>query len=642
MLWWKRNKTTSLQNRFIARVIFPPFLVLLILSIVGFWQYSEIVESRALDDLSRASEATSLRLEREIAIRKTVLETTGEELFDIKSEYASKRNNLDEQRDSCRTHLKRSSQFLDAPNNSCDPFLPEFARLGFSHDYLGAVEDGYIKLGNNLNAEEQEDIAERLNAFSAFFPETSAIVVLDSSGNNVSFAITEKFPNDLNSFEEEASVALKAPVVGKVLDSEKARFTLFGYKTKSGAVMAAFDLDHPEFIRPVWENTPVISGQEIVAILSRDNIVYPVMDNSRQLVEQADTFRKGRADFKIAETQYVGVARNIEGSEWLVSASSPEVLVFSAVRDAQVLAMIILGVLLVSFIWVGTFFVRRLTKSVLRLVGGSLLFASGKLDYTIELDKGDAEFVQLADTMNSMAHRIAEAEKQLDEKNKEFISIATHELKAPMTLIIGNLSMVFEQSGIKLDEKTRSLLDQAYSGTIRLRNLVTDLLDVARIEGGRAEFKIESFSVTDVIQESMSTMSAAARDANITLRYTSNQSLPLVKADKSKLAIIVTNLISNAIKYNKKGGAVTVANAIRDNMLLTSVSDNGLGIPENQKSKIFEKFFRVDHSDRKSVSGTGLGMYITKRFVEHMGGKIWFESSHGKGTTFYFTLPIYK
>mgnify|MGYP006144374171 CR=1 FL=1 len=111
-------------------------------------------------------------------------------------------------------------------------------------------------------------------------------------------------------------------------------------------------------------------------------------------------------------------------------------------------------------------------------------------------------------------------------------------------------------------------------------------------------------------------------------------------ADKTKLDIILTNFTSNAIKYNREGGKVTVSHALQDNMVVTSVQDNGLGIPAEQQAKMFQKFFRVEGDDRKNIPGTGLGMYITKQFIEAMGGKLWFESVAGQGTTFHFSLPV--
>lgn len=98
--------------------------------------------------------------------------------------------------------------------------------------------------------------------------------------------------------------------------------------------------------------------------------------------------------------------------------------------------------------------------------------------------------------------------------------------------------------------------------------------------------------------------------------------------------------MSNAIKYNRPAGSVTVSHVVKDNKLITSIADAGLGIPDDQKAHMFEKFFRVQNEDRKNVVGTGLGMYITREYILKMGGELWFESVHGQGTTFYFSLPL--
>ena len=111
-------------------------------------------------------------------------------------------------------------------------------------------------------------------------------------------------------------------------------------------------------------------------------------------------------------------------------------------------------------------------------------------------------------------------------------------------------------------------------------------------------------------------------------------------ADEQYLRVIINNFVSNAIKYNRPGGKVVISHALKGDKLVTSIEDNGLGIPESQKAHIFEKFFRIQDASHKDIPGTGLGMYITKQYIEQMRGKVWFESTHGKGTIFYFSLPI--
>jgi len=322
-----------------------------------------------------------------------------------------------------------------------------------------------------------------------------------------------------------------------------------------------------------------------------------------------------------------------------VVVASPAAAVLAPLRDAQIVAVLVIGSLLVGFLWVGAFFIQRTLRSILGLVSGALVFAGGKLDHKIQLTNADQEFVSLADTMNVMAQRIAAAEKEIDEKNKEFISVATHELRTPLTAIIGNLSMVYEDFGDRLDTTVKPLVEQVYNSTNRLRDLVNDMLDVARMEGGRAEFNIAVIDTQKIANGVVDMLQITAKNSNITLAYNPANAQP-VMADESRLRIVLNNFVSNAIKYNRPNGRVTVSHVIKDSKLTTAIADTGLGIPEDQKAHMFEKFFRVQNADRTNVVGTGLGMYITRQYVLAMGGEVWFESIHGQGTTFYFSLPL--
>lgn len=131
-----------------------------------------------------------------------------------------------------------------------------------------------------------------------------------------------------------------------------------------------------------------------------------------------------------------------------------------------------------------------------------------------------------------------------------------------------------------------------------------------------------------------------ATEKGITVNYQPPQTPIAVLADKTKLEIILTNFISNGIKYNRPQGSVTISQQLTDGAVQITIADTGLGIPAEQQAKMFQKFFRVEGSDRAGIAGTGLGMYITKQFIEGMGGKLWFESVHGQGTSFHFTVPL--
>lgn len=634
----RKHHESNLQRRFIVRVLAPPFVILLCLGVVIFWQLDNFVRDQATSELRRASTTTAAKLEREFALRQTVLKRTGEELFVIKSEYRTELTKLDASRTDCNAYIKQKRTFLGAPNGVCDPFLAEFARKGPT---LQAIEDSYVVNGDQLNSNQNQRINERLKSYKQFFPETMALLVVDAKGQLISSALSGLDNNAIKTLLPDAIGAQKTSLDGKLLKYEDVRLGVFAYPIPDGSVLAAYDLSSDSFIRESWQSTPIDKAKGLAVITdSKGDIVYPELPFGNSIAAANDKLRNSHyIDLDLRNVEHIAVAGVADASKWMVVVASPKTVVFGPVRDAQIIAVLVIGSLLVGFLWVGAFFIQRTVKNIMHLVGGALIFAAGKLDHKIELTNADQEFLQLSDTLNTMAGRIADAEKAADEKNKEFISIATHELRTPLTAIIGNLSMVYEDMGDRLTSDVKPMIEQAFKGTNRLRDLINDMLDVARLEGGRAEFKIAPVSMQAVATSVVDNLRITAQEHSLGLSYdiTNAQN---VMADESRLTIVLNNFVSNALKYNRPNGTVKVSHSLLDGQLVTAVSDTGLGIPEAQKAHMFEKFFRVDDVDRKNVVGTGLGMYITREYVLAMGGKVWFESTHGVGTTFFFSLPL--
>lgn len=639
---WRRNKQTakhsSLRRRFIVGVLVPPFVVLLALGGVIIWQLNNIVRNEAIDELNRAAGTTAAKLEREFALRETVLKRTGEELFIIKSQYQTSLSELDADRAACRSWLEQTGGFQGAPNDACDPFLAEFAVSGVT---LAAIETGYVEVGQELTKTQKSQINQRLTSFGQFFPETMALIVTDKDGKVVSSALNEVFKGSTDLFNDEITAAKNSSVVGKLENSENFRLAVFAYPIDNGMVLAAYDLTNDNFLKETWESTPIDRARALTVILDGAGApAYPGAELESTFKPASQSIRGGKfTTITFNDTAHIATGSEAQDSNWLVVVASPRAVVLSPVRDAQIAAVLIVGGLLVGFLWVGTYFIQRTLKSIIRLVSGALIFTAGKLDYRINMATGDEEFLSLASTMNNMAARIAAAEKEIDEKNKEFISIATHELRTPLAAIKGNLSMVFEDFGDQLNAAIKPLVEQAYTGTTRLATLVNDMLDMARLDGNRVEFDIKPQDIKAVAGDVVETLQVTAREKPVSLEYYPENAAPVL-ADAAKLRIVLNNFVSNAIKYNRPSGSVKVSHTVVEGKLVTSITDTGLGIPENQKARMFEKFFRVQHEDRKDIVGTGLGMYITKQYIVKMGGEVWFESTHGQGTTFHFSLPL--
>jgi signal transduction histidine kinase len=227
-------------------------------------------------------------------------------------------------------------------------------------------------------------------------------------------------------------------------------------------------------------------------------------------------------------------------------------------------------------------------------------------------------------------------QKELDQMKDDFISIATHELKAPMGVIKGYLSMVLEE---KISAQAREMSRIAYDQTERLNHLVNDLLDVSRLEQGRTKYNLQSVGLTTIIQPMIdTTFKQKAADKKLALHYQPPAGLPAVTADPDRVSEIFTNLIDNAIKYSR-AGTVTVAHTSTPAAVVTTVQDTGIGMTPDEQSRLFQRFYRARNNDTKDIAGTGLGLWIIKQYIEHMGGTIRVESEKGKGTTFIVSLP---
>ena len=234
-------------------------------------------------------------------------------------------------------------------------------------------------------------------------------------------------------------------------------------------------------------------------------------------------------------------------------------------------------------------------------------------------------------------------EKEVDKAKTEFVSLASHQLRTPLSTVSWYSEMLLAGDVGEVTPEQKKYLEEIYRGNQRMVDLVNTLLDVSRIEMGT--FIVES-KLTDTVnlaQEVISEYRLQIKDKRIKFTSSFEKKIPLIRADPKILRMFMQNLLSNAIKYTPEGGRVEISILLtKDNTILFKIADTGYGIPENQKDKIFTKLFRADNVLGKDTEGTGLGLYIAKSIVEQSGGKIRFESSENKGTTFFVTLPLQK
>ena len=233
--------------------------------------------------------------------------------------------------------------------------------------------------------------------------------------------------------------------------------------------------------------------------------------------------------------------------------------------------------------------------------------------------------------------------KELDQLKTEFISIASHQLRTPLSAIKWSLKMLLDKDLGPLNDEQAELISKGYQSNERMINLINDLLNVSRIEEGRMSYLFVEQSIEPILRELIDEQQHAAREKHITIELNSGSGkLPFVRLDTQKIHLGLQNLLDNAIKYTSFDGKVKINVTIEKEELVVSIQDTGVGIPTSQQPRVFSKFFRGDNVMRMQTEGTGLGLFIAHNIIEKHHGRIWFESHEGKGTTFYAALPLVK
>jgi signal transduction histidine kinase len=281
--------------------------------------------------------------------------------------------------------------------------------------------------------------------------------------------------------------------------------------------------------------------------------------------------------------------------------------------------------------------------------------AKGNFAATINVPNRD-EFGALAAHMNHMSqelrrlyesqHRASQELQRLNEQLQQaskaksnFLANMSHELRTPMNAILGFVEMVLDEIYGEVPQQLREPLTDIQTNGKHLLRLINDVLDLSKIEAGRMELVVAEYSVQDVVETVRTSLQSLAREKGLEFVAAADDDIPLALGDPKRITQCLMNLVGNALKFTRHGRvAVRVEQQVEN--LLYRVSDTGIGIPKEELENIFAEFQQVDTAITREFSGTGLGLNITKKFVEMHGGRIWVESELGKGSTFSFAIPL--
>ena len=280
-----------------------------------------------------------------------------------------------------------------------------------------------------------------------------------------------------------------------------------------------------------------------------------------------------------------------------------------------------------------------------KLIGGLVVRRKAPGKFTRET----VELLQNFATQSALAIQNARLFREIEEKGREleitskhkseFLANMSHELRTPLNAILGYTELILDNIYGDVPEKIQEVLERLQDNGRHLLGLINQVLDLSKIEAGRLTLSLNDYSMREVVQTVFTAAEPLAAEKNLALKVTVPSDLEPGKGDEQRIAQVLLNLVGNAIKFTEEG-EVKVEVTASDGMFLVSVSDTGPGLSEADQEKIFEEFHQADSSSTREKGGTGLGLSIAKRIIEMHGGRIWVESSLGKGSTFRFTLPV--
>jgi PAS domain S-box-containing protein len=231
-------------------------------------------------------------------------------------------------------------------------------------------------------------------------------------------------------------------------------------------------------------------------------------------------------------------------------------------------------------------------------------------------------------------------EKALDQAKSEFISIAAHQLRTPLSAIKWCLKLLIDGDEGKMNDGQKELLTKGYISNERIINLVNDLLNVSRIEAGSSNYTFSPESFTEALTIVSENLEGMIKENKINLIVQVDKNLPEVLLDKQKIILVLQNLLENAVKYTPRNGKIEIIIKVKNKNLEVKIKDNGVGIPAEDQKMIFSKFFRARNAVKLQTEGSGLGLFICKSVIEAHQGQLSYSSREGEGTEFIFTLPI--
>ena len=391
-------------------------------------------------------------------------------------------------------------------------------------------------------------------------------------------------------------------------------------------------------------------AQLAINSLSTPDKVIWIENSKEQIMAKSQTLDRaeiGNALLQVKNVPLIPKVKDLDGSYWLMCATPLQVkdrnlgelyLAHNITQDQTMFINLVRSLAIATIILIGlmtttiSLYIHRSMQPLKRISQLSATISADSLDRAhINLEQAPTEVKELAETLDSMLMRLAEAW----EHQRELLSNVSHELRTPLTIISGYIQSILRR-GDNLSEIQTEALTTAASEADRTVQLLQDLLDLARVDSGRMQFQTENILLNDLIQE---VVGMARQFSNRKIELELTKDLVAIKADNHRLKQVLLNLIDNAVKYSEPDTPVTIKLEKEKDRAIVRVCDRGVGISLQQQGRIFERFFRVDEA-RNRTGGTGLGLSIVKTLAEGMGAQIAVRSELNRGSTFTLSFPL--
>lgn len=364
---------------------------------------------------------------------------------------------------------------------------------------------------------------------------------------------------------------------------------------------------------------------------------FPSSDRFLDFIEEFKTQESGTFSYEYDGEIYYTVYTKLSTFGWILIFEEPKSLIVSenkesveklAVTIATFSTIVSIGAIFTTF-----YISKRFTRPLSKLIDTANEISKGKFDSKIKV-VGKDEISELTSTFNKMTESLKESEKQKD----EFSSMVSHELKTPLTPLMAYSEMLKNKTLGPLNKDQQTAATAISSASMRLENLISELLDAKKLALGKLDIHKKEFLPSELINKLVLDIDPLVKSKGISVITSSAKTRSY--SDPDRIYQVLTNLATNAIKaVPEKTGKIEIALKDEEKNILFYIKDNGIGIPKEKQSKLFTKFYQVDTSLTRKFGGTGLGLTICKGIVEKLGGKIWAESDEGMGATFYFTIP---